>query len=66
MACVFAGDIVVSVNGQSLAGLTRQEASAIIKNSSDIVDLHIIRGKQSEQSLNISPLHKYNFLISLT
>lgn len=43
--CCIAGDIVVSVNGQSLAGLTRQEASALIKNSPDIVDLQILRGK---------------------
>ena len=43
--CWIAGDIVVSVNRQSLAGLTRQEASALIKNSPDIVDLQILRGK---------------------
>lgn len=39
-----AGDIVVSVNSQSLEGLSRQQASALIKNSPDIVDLEILRG----------------------
>ena len=43
-----AGDVVVSVNGQNLAGLTRQEASALIKNSPDIVDLQILRGKPAK------------------
>lgn len=43
------GDIVSSVNGQSLAGMTRQEASIIIKNSVDVVDLVVIRGKTTTQ-----------------
>ena len=43
--CCMSGDVVVSVNGRSLAGLSRQQASAVIKNSPDIVDLQILRGK---------------------
>ena len=38
------GDIVVSVNGQNLAGLSRQEASTIIKNCIDVLDLVVLRG----------------------
>lgn len=34
----------MSVNGQSLAGLNRQDASTIIKNCVDVLDLVVVRG----------------------
>ena len=39
------GDIIVSVNGRSLAGLTRQEASSVIRSCDDVVNMEVIRGE---------------------
>ena len=54
------GDIIVSVNGRSLAGLTRQEASSVIRSCDDVVNLEVIRGKgeiQAAASLNSQTTH---------
>lgn len=34
----------MSVNGQSLVGLTRQEVTNILKDSADVVNLVVLRG----------------------